>query len=280
MTGQWKDQLRLLLRDRVAVGGLIVIMLFVGAALFAPWVAPYDPTELVAKTLLPPGPGHWLGTDEVGRDILSRVIYGARISLTVGLVSTAIGLTGGMVIGMIAGYYRGLDNLIMRVMDIMLAIPGILLAVAVVAVLGPGMYNVMIGVGVGAIPEFARLTRSVTLGIREQDFVQAAESMGASDLRILFTHIMRNVFPTIIVYGSQYLAGAILSASTLSFLGLGVQPPAAEWGAMVNQGRYFLRQSVYLSLFPSLAIFLIVMAFNLVGDALRDVLDPRLRGSL
>lgn len=261
--------------------GAVFLLVFMLSALFAPYLAPKDPNLInTAQRLLPPGGGHLLGTDEMGRDILSRLLYGARVSLTVGLVATSIGLGGGTVLGLLAGYYRRLDNLIMRLMDVMLAIPSILAAVAIVAALGTGLHNVMVAVGVSAIPGFARLTRSATLSVREQDFVQAARAAGARDTRIIFVHIMRNIIPTIIVFGSQQLASAILAASVLSFLGLGVQPPTAEWGAMVSTGKAYLRQAPYLSFIPSMAIFLVVMSFNLLGDALRDVLDPKMRGSL
>lgn len=281
MKEHWIDQLRRLRRDKVAMLGAVFLLVFMLSALFAPYLAPKDPNLInTAQRLLPPGGGHLLGTDEMGRDILSRLLYGARVSLTVGLVATSIGLGGGTVLGLLAGYYRRLDNLIMRLMDVMLAIPSILAAVAIVAALGTGLHNVMVAVGVSAIPGFARLTRSATLSVREQDFVQAARAAGARDTRIIFVHIMRNIIPTIIVFGSQQLASAILAASVLSFLGLGVQPPTAEWGAMVSTGKAYLRQAPYLSFIPSMAIFLVVMSFNLLGDALRDVLDPKMRGSL
>lgn len=227
-----------------------------------------------------PSRTHWLGTDELGRDVFSRLLYGARISMTVGLVATGIGLTSGVVVGVCAGYFRRADNLLMRLVDILMAIPSILLALAIVTALGPGLYNVMIAVGVGALPTFARLTRAAVLGLREMEFVQAARAIGATDLAIVGRHILRNALPPVLVYASLHMAGAILAASILSFLGLGVQPPTAEWGAMVSGARAYLREAPFLSTVPSLAIFMVVMAFNLLGDGLRDLLDPRLRGTL
>jgi ABC-type dipeptide/oligopeptide/nickel transport system permease subunit len=270
-----------LARDRVTLAAMIFIAAAAVAAALAPVLAPYDPHQVnMPRRLEPPSRDHWLGTDELGRDILSRLLYGARISMTVGLVATGIGLTTGVVTGVCAGYFRRLDNVIMRVVDVLMAIPSILLALAFVAAMGPGLYNVMLAVGIGALPAFARLTRSSVLSLRETEFVQAAWAAGGTDLYVVFRHILPNALPPLLVYGSLHMAGSILSASILSFLGLGVQPPTAEWGAMVSSGRAYLRQAPLLSTIPSLAIFLVVMSFNLLGDGLRDVLDPRLRGTL
>ncbi|MBI4277727.1 MAG: ABC transporter permease [Armatimonadetes bacterium] len=272
---------RRLARDRVTLAAMCFIVAAAAAAALAPVLAPYDPYQVnMPRKLETPGRAHWLGTDEVGRDVLSRLLYGARISMTVGLVATGIGLTSGVLTGVCAGYFRRLDNVIMRVVDVFMAIPSILLALTFVAALGPGLYNVMVAVGIGALPAFARLTRSSVLSLREMEFVQAARAAGATDLYIIFRHILRNALPPLLIYGSLHMAGSILSASILSFLGLGVQPPAAEWGAMVSGGRAYLRQAPLLSTFPSLAIFFVVMSFNLLGDGLRDILDPRLRGTL
>lgn len=265
----------------ITAAAVVVLVAFVVAALLAPLLAPHDPYRLeTPRKLEGPSVRHWLGTDELGRDVLSRLMFGARISLTVGFVATGIGLVAGVGTGLVAGYFRGLDNSLMRLIDVMMAVPTILLAVAIVAVLGPGLYKVMIAVGIGALPAFARLTRSVVLSLREMDFVLASRAVGASDAFILRHHILRNVLPPILVYGSLHMASSLLAASILSFLGLGVQPPTAEWGAMVSGGRAYLRQAPLLSTIPSVAIFLVAMSFNLLGDGLRDRLDPRLRGTL
>lgn len=272
---------RRLVRDRVTLTALVLIAGIAAAAALAPRLAPYDPHAVdPPRRLEPPSRTHWLGTDELGRDVFSRLLYGARISMTVGLVATGIGLTSGVVVGVCAGYFRRADNLLMRLVDILMAIPSILLALAIVTALGPGLYNVMIAVGVGALPAFARLTRAAVLGLREMEFVQAARAIGATDLSIVGRHILRNALPPVLVYASLHMAGSILAASILSFLGLGVQPPTAEWGAMVSGARAYLREAPFLSTVPSLAIFMVVMAFNLLGDGLRDLLDPRLRGTL
>lgn len=263
------------------VGAIILLLAFVLGALLAPFLAPYDPYGVAPPRKLElPSLDHWLGTDELGRDVLSRLLYGARVSLTLGFVATGIGLSVGVLVGLSAGYFRGLDNLLMRGVDVLMAVPTVLLAIALVAVLGPGLYKVMLAVGVGAIPAFARLTRSAVLGLREIEFVQASRAAGASDWFILSRHILRNVVPLILVYGSLHMASALLAASVVSFLGLGVQPPTAEWGAMVSGGRAYLRQAPLLSTIPSMAIFLVAMSLNLLGDTLRDRLDPRLHGTL
>ncbi|MDR7481151.1 MAG: ABC transporter permease [Armatimonadota bacterium] len=272
---------RRLARDRVTLTALVLIAGIAAAAALAPLLAPYDPHAVdPPRRLEPPSRAHWLGTDELGRDVFSRLLYGARISMTVGLVATGIGLMSGVLVGVCAGYFRRADNLLMRLVEILMAIPSILLALAIVTALGPGLYNVMIAVGVGALPAFARLTRAAVLGLREMEFVQAARAIGATDLHIVGRHILRNALPPVLVYASLHMAGSILAASILSFLGLGVQPPTAEWGAMVSGARAYLREAPFLSTIPSLAIFVVVMSFNLLGDGLRDLLDPRLRGTL
>ncbi len=265
----------------MTLAALLLLATVVVAAVLAPLLAPYDPYQVnMAHRLRSPNPQHWLGTDEFGRDVLSRLLFGARISLTLGFVATGIGLGAGVLVGLGAGYFRRLDNVIMRVVDVLMAIPTILLAIALIAALGPGLYKVMLAVGIGSLPAFARLTRSTVLALREMDFVLAARAAGASDLYIIARHVLRNVAPPLLVYGSLDLARSLLSATIVSFLGLGVQPPTAEWGAMVSGGRTYLRQAPLLITIPSLAIFLVVMSANLLGDALRDVLDPRLRGTL
>jgi peptide/nickel transport system permease protein len=265
-------------RNRLAVFGLVIIFLFVLVALFAPILAPYDPIrQSLPDQLQGSSSQYWLGTDEFGRDILSRIIVGSRISLMVGVIATAIGATVGVCSGLIAGYSNKLDNLIMRLMDILLAFPSIILAIAIIAVLGPSLFNVMIAVGVNAIPLYARLARSTTLSLKEKEFVEASRAIGCEESRILFRHIFPNTLSPLIVFSTLQIGTAILSASILSFLGLGIQPPEPEWGQMVNQGRGYLRDAPHIATYPGIAIFLVVMGFNLLGDGLRDVLDPRLR---
>lgn len=265
--------------NRLALCGAAVLALFAVVALLAPWLAPYSPTaQNLPASLQPPGPAHLLGTDEFGRDILSRIIFGARFSLPVGIFSVAIALAGGGLLGMLGGYYGGrLDNLIMRVMDVMLALPTILLAIVIVTALGPGLTNVMVAVGISLIPHFARVAKAAVLGVRELEYVEAARASGAGALRIIFRHILPNSLAPIIVQGTLSVAGAILSAAALSFIGLGAQPPTPEWGSMLSSGRAFLRDAPHVTTFPGLAILLTVLALNLFGDGLRDALDPRLR---
>lgn len=265
-------------RNRLAMVGLVIIAIFLIMAIFAPWLAPYDPiAQDLPAQLQPPSAAHWLGTDDFGRDILSRIIVGSRVSLLVGVLATCIGATCGTCIGLAAGFYRRLDNLLMRIMDILLAFPSVVLAIAVIAVLGPSLFNVMIAVGINSIPTYARLVRSTTLSIKEKEFVEATRALGSGDSRILFRHILPNCLNPIVVYSTLQLGTAILSASILSFLGLGIQPPDPEWGQMVNAGRGWLRDAPHIATFPGLAIFFVVMGFNLLGDGLRDVLDPRMR---
>ncbi|MBT9173094.1 MAG: Glutathione transport system permease protein GsiD [Syntrophomonadaceae bacterium] len=266
-------------RNRLALCGAAVLAFFTVVALLAPWLAPYSPTaQNLPASLQPPGPAHLLGTDEFGRDILSRIIFGARFSLPVGFFSVAIALAGGGLLGMLAGYYGGrLDNLIMRVMDVMLALPTILLAIVIVTALGPGLTNVMVAVGISLIPNFARVAKAAVLGVRELEYVEAARASGAGTLRVIFRHILPNSLAPIIVQGTLSVAGAILSAAALSFIGLGAQPPTPEWGSMLSSGRAFLRDAPHVTTFPGLAILLTVLALNLFGDGLRDALDPRLR---
>jgi peptide/nickel transport system permease protein len=266
-------------RNRGAMAGLVVLLAEVVLAAGAPWIAPYDPIhqDLLAP-LQPPSRAHPWGTDEVGRDILSRVIFGTRISLTVGLISVGIAGAGGVVLGLVSGYAGGLvGEVILRVMDLLLAFPGILLALAIVAVLGPGLFNVMIAVGIAGMPAFTRVTRAQTLAVREMDYVTGARAVGCTTGRILARYIFPNVLPPLIVLATLGLASAILTASGLSFLGLGAQPPTPEWGAMLSLGRAFLRQAWWVTTFPGLAIMLTVLAMNMLGDGLRDAVDPRLR---
>lgn len=266
-------------RNRLALFGAAVLVFLAVVAVFAPWLAPYSPiAQNLPNSLQPPGAAHLLGADEFGRDILSRIIYGTRVSLLVGFFSVAIALAAGGFLGLLAGYYGGRpDNVIMRVMDVMLALPTILLAIVIVTSLGPGLTNVMVAVGVSLVPNFARVARAAVLGVRELEFVEAARASGAGTLRIIFRHILPNSLAPIIVQATLSVAGAILSAAALSFIGLGAQPPTPEWGSMLSSGRAFLRGAPHVTTFPGLAILLTVLALNLFGDGLRDALDPRLR---
>ncbi|MBY8875625.1 ABC transporter permease [Micromonospora sp. PLK6-60] len=263
--------------DPPAVAGAAVLLLLVVVGVAGQWLAPAGVNDVdVDQMLHPPSWAHPFGTDELGRDVLSRVLVAARVSLQVGVVSVGIALLVGATIGLIAGYYQGwVDNVLMRGMDVLFAFPVLLLAVAIVAVLGPGLLTAMIAIGVVYTPIFARVTRAGVLSVREQVFVRAAVSIGASDLRIIRRHVLPNIAAPLIVQTSLSLAFAILSEAALSFLGLGVQPPAPAWGRMLFDGRGFVTEAWWLGFFPGAAIFLTVLAFNLVGDALRDVLDPR-----
>lgn len=256
--------------------GISVLVLFVLVGIFAPWIAPMDPLEISTNRRGAPSLENWLGTDEVGRDILSRVIYGSRVSLRVGLVAISIALGFGSVLGMIAGYMGGwVDTVIMRLTDIMLAFPGILLAIAVVAVLGPSLFNVMIAVGIESIPAYIRTARGSTLSVKEMEYVTAARTSGSTTGRIILRQILPNVAGPLIVLSTIGIAGSILSAAGLSYLGLGAQPPTPEWGAMLSSARAFVRDAWWIATFPGIAIMVVVLALNLVGDGLRDILDPR-----
>ncbi len=266
-------------RKRVAIGAGVVLLLIVLAAVLAPWVAPYDPSAPDYQNLLT-GPtwAHPFGTDAYGRDILSRVIWGGRISLSVGFISVALGGATGVVLGLISGYLGGwVDSLIMRLCDVLLAFPGILLAIGIVAVLGPGVTNVIYAVAVFSVPVFARLVRGSTLGLKQTVYVQAARSIGVPRVALVLRHILPGTLPGVIVYVSLRIGTAILTAAALSFIGLGAQPPSPEWGAMLADGRSYLGVADQLTLFPGIAIFVAVLAFNLLGDGLRDALDQRLR---
>lgn len=268
-----------LLRNRLAVFGLVIIGLFVVVAVFAPLFTRWDPVAVdLSRYLLPPGGDHPLGTDELGRDLFARLLYGARISLGIGLISVSIGLLVGVPIGAVSGYYGGrLDLVTQRLIDILIAFPGILLAIVVVAVLGVGVENVMIATGIASVPIYARLVRGSFLTLKKQAFVTAARATGISDTRIMFIHILPNCLGPIIVQSTFQIATAILWAAGLGFLGLGAQPPTPEWGAILSRGRTYMRTAHHLTTFPGLAIFLMVLGFNLIGDGLRDAIDPRAR---
>jgi peptide/nickel transport system permease protein len=259
--------------------GATLVTLLVAAGLFGPIIVPYGPIDIAPqRSLQPPNWSHPFGTDTLGRDILSRVLSGARISLRLGLVAVALAATVGIVIGLVAGFYGGIvDSLLMRVVDALLAFPNILLALAIIAILGRSLTNVMIAVGLASIPAYARLVRSSTLSIKEMAYVEAARAVGCTGGTIMRRHILPNLVAPVIVLATLGLAAAIFAASSLSFLGVGAQPPTPEWGAMVSQGRDRLEQAWWISAFPGLAIALSVMAINILGDGLRDVLDPRMK---
>jgi peptide/nickel transport system permease protein len=254
---------------------LIAILL----ALFAGLIAPDSPTKAnLENALLSPSLAHPMGTDDLGRDVLSRIIFGTRASLSAGVVATGIGLAVGATLGLLSGFFLGpIDTVIMRVMDALLAFPGLILALAITAALGPSLINAMIAIGVVSVPRFARLARGQVLTLNDADYVIAARAVGARNMRILFRHIGPNMLTPIIIQVSLSVAFAILTEASLSFLGLGVQPPTPSWGFMLNQGRDYISQAPWLAIFPGITIFLVVMAFNLLGDAVRDALDPRLR---
>ena len=273
------DGPRRLMRHRGAVAGLVILGVLALLAIGAPWLSPSDPIKTAPRTALQaPGSGYLLGSDQFGRDVASRVLHGARISLVVGLISVSIAVGIGAPIGLVSGFYGGrLDAVLMRVIDVLLAFPGILLALAIVSVLTPGLGNVMIAVGLAAVPTYARLVRASVLSAREQVYVEAARAIGGRDRTILTRYILPNVVAPLIVTGTLGLGTAILSAAALSFLGLGSQPPTAEWGRMLAEGRDYLREAWWISTFPGLGIMLTVLAMNLLGDGLRDLLDPRLK---
>ena len=271
--------LRRLLRRNGAVAGFVVIAVFVVLALFAPLIAPYDPIA-TSWTLVRKAPSamHWFGTDELGRDVLARVVYGARASLLAGAIAVAIALGVGVPLGLLAGYRGGvIDALISRITDAMLACPFLILAIALAAFLGPSLGNAMIAIGVTTTPIFVRLTRGQTMSVKADDYVEAARAMGNPRWRIALVHILPNIMPALLVQATLSIAAAIIAEAALSFLGLGQQPPAPSWGSMLNAAQRFLTNAPWMAIWPGLAIFLVVLSFNLVGDGLRDALDPRER---
>ena len=264
----------------LAAIGVVLVVVFVILAIFGPWIAPQDPAAIhLASRLDPPSAGHWLGTDELGRDILSRIIYGARISMLVGGSVVLASLTLGLIIGSIAGYYGGAIDRFVNVvlMNAFLSFPGILIAIAFVAFRGPGILNLVIALSLGGWVGYARLVRGQVLAAREREFVEAARALGASDLRIITRHILPNIVQPVVVQAAIGMAGAILAEATMSFLGLGVPPPTASWGTMLNDARAHLFDAPHLVIFPAIAVMLAVLSFNFIGDALRDYLDPRSR---
>lgn len=278
---QWAELWKNLKRNKMALLGLIIITIIVLLAIFADQIANYDQVVIkqnLRMRLKPPSAQHWLGTDEFGRDIFARLVHGARVSLKVGILAVGIAIAIGGFLGAVAGYYGGkLDNIIMRVMDIFLAVPSILLAIAIVSALGPNLLNLMIAVSISSVPRYARIVRASVLSIRDQEFIEAARAIGANDARIICRHIIPNSLAPVIVQGTLGVAGAILSTAGLSFIGLGIQPPAPEWGSMLSGGRQYLRYAWWVTTFPGVSIMITILSLNLLGDGLRDALDPRLK---
>lgn len=275
----WVQALRALSRNKAAVIGILIILLLSVLAVLAPLVTPYSPTQQhLSAALKPPSAAHWFGTDNLGRDILTRIIYGGRISLMVGVLAVSLAAVIGVPLGLLSGFFGGwVDMVIQRVADIMLAFTTFLLALALVAVLGVGLKNVIIAAGIGVIPQFIRLSRGLALSLRERTYIEAASAFGVSNFAILRRHILRNGLAPIIVYATLNIGVTILVAAGLGFLGLGVQPPTPEWGTMLGDGRQYIFHSSNMATFPGLAIFFAVLGFNLLGDGLRDALDPNLR---
>jgi peptide/nickel transport system permease protein len=266
-------------KNKRAMVGLWMVLVFIVVAIFAPLIAPYDPIEQNMQIMLEkPSLKHPFGTDEFGRDLLSRIIYGAQISLAIGTVGVLIAVIFGVALGTIAGYFGGwIDNIIMRIMDIFMAFPSFLLALAIVSVLGPGMVNVMIAIGIFSIPNFSRIARSAVISIKSKEFIEATRAMGGTDTRIIMKHLIPNSISPIIVLSTMRIATAIITAAGLSFLGMGAQPPTPEWGAMLSTGREYLRVAPHVSTIPGLAIMFLVLGFNMLGDGLRDALDPKMK---
>lgn len=268
-----------LIKGKLALLGLIIFLAVIVVSLLAPWISPYDPNATNTSELIkPPSAAHWMGTDELGRDVLSRIISGTRISLVVGVIAVLIALASGSLLGLIAGYWRGyIDNVIMSVMDAIWAFPTLILALAITAALGPSLTNVTIAIGLVFTPGFARLVRGMVLTVREREYIQSARSIGLNDREIITRYIWPNITPTIIVQASLNAAQAIIAEASLSFLGLGIQPPAASWGSMLKAGYPYLEMASWLSIFPGLAILITVLGLNFLGDGLRDAMDIKIR---
>jgi peptide/nickel transport system permease protein len=275
----YKVTIKRLLKNKLAVFGLVIIFLQIIMAVFAPVIAMHDPLKQnLSLSELPVGStGHWLGTDNFGRDLWARIVFGSRVSLLVGITSVALGLIGGILLGLAAGYYKKLDGLIMRIVDLLFAFPGILLAMLIIAVLGTSLVNVAIAISIWSIPSCARIVRGAVLSVKQQEFIVALRSMGASNTRIIFKHILPNCLAPIIVFATMHMATAILSTAALSYLGLGAQPPTPEWGAMISQGQDFMWSSPHMTIVPGIVIMLTVFGFNVLGDGLRDALDPNMK---
>ena len=274
---RWRRTLRVFSSNKLALAGLVFFALVVIAALFGPWIAPYDATQVsVTDRLQAPSLAHPFGTDDLGRDVLSRVILGSRVSMIVGLIAVGIALTGGTIVGLLAGFFGGkLDDVLMRCMDVIFSFPAVLMAIVVLAILGSGTVPAAIALGVVFIPIFARIARSSVLSVREEVYVRAARSAGASNGRLIRLHVLPNIAASLIVQTTISLAFAILNEAALAFLGLSTQPPTPSWGRMLSEARGYMEDAIWIALFPGLAIFFTVFAFNVMGDALRDALDPR-----
>jgi peptide/nickel transport system permease protein len=273
----WRRSLRRLMRGRAALAGLAIVVLFVVLALLAPLVSPYDPlaTDWL-RVRQAPSASHWFGTDEIGRDVLARIVWGSRASLLAGIVSVSLALAVGVPLGLVSGYLGGfIDGTLMRLIDAMLAIPFLILAIALAAFLGPSLINAMIAIGVSQTPVFARLARGLVLGVKLEDYVEAARAVGNPHWRIVLRHIFPNIVPPLLVQATLAAAAAIIAEASLSFLGLGQQPPNPSWGSMLNTARNFMSQAPWMAVWPGLAIFTLVLSLNLLGDGLRDALDPR-----
>ena len=277
--GPWRRGWRRLRRRKGAVIGLAIVCVFIAMAVFAPWLAPFDPIETSWSAIRKaPSAQHWFGTDEIGRDVLARVIWGTRASLLAGVVSVSISLVLGVSIGLTAGFLGGfVDGLISRITDAFLACPFLILAIALAAFLGPCLTNAMIAIGVSATPVFVRLTRAQVLNVKVEDYVEAARAIGNSPLRIAWRYVLPNILPPVMVQATLAIAAAIIAEASLSFLGLGQQPPAPSWGSMLNTAKNYVDNAPWMAIWPGLSIFLLVLSFNLFGDGLRDALDPRLR---
>lgn len=277
--GMFGDAWYRLRKNKLAIVGIGIMIIFLLAAVFASYIAPYGYAEQhLDQIFLFPCKKHLLGTDNLGRDILSRIIYGARISLQIGFVSVGIALVLGSIVGCISGFYGGkIDTILMRLVDVMMAIPSVLLAIVIASVLGTGMRNLMIAIGISSVPSFARIVRASILSVRDQEYIEAARLCGCSDFRIIMRHVFPNILPNIIVQVTLSMGLSILNAASLSFLGLGVQAPQPEWGSMLAAGRSYMQQYWHLVVFPGVAIVLLVLALNMIGDGLRDALDPRMK---
>lgn len=279
--GPWRDVGRRLIRNKMAVVGLIILLIIIFAAVFADQIADYGELAIgqnSSNRLQGPSSENWLGTDDLGRDIFARIIHGARISLMVGFIAVGIAVIAGGFLGIVAGYYGGrIDNIIMRFMDIFLAIPSILLAIAIVAAFGGSTFNLMVAIGVSSIPQFARIVRASVLQVKDQEFIESARAVGASDVRIMIKHIIPNSLAPVIVQATLGVASAILSTAGLAFIGLAIPKPTPEWGSMLSDSRSFLRVAPHMAMFPGLAIMITILALNLLGDGLRDALDPKLK---
>lgn len=275
----WQMMIKRFKKNKRALIGLYITVFFLLLAIFSPWISPYNPFEYNMDALLQtPSLKHPFGTDQFGRDVLSRIIEGTRISLMVGIVGVGISIVIGVSLGTIAGYFGGIaDSIIMRIMDILLAFPGFLLALAIISILGPSMINVMIAIGIFSIPVFARIMRSSVISVKHKEYIEATKSLGGSNTFTIIKHVIPNCIAPIIVLSSMRIATAILSAAGLSFLGLGAQPPSPEWGAMLSGGREYMRSAPHLSTVPGLMIMLVVLGFNMLGDGLRDALDPQMK---